>query len=161
TSSQAPGGIWVQGRYVFLAVNALSAAFGAAGVTLQVIDVADSSKPTQVAGVVLPEPPSITNSSARVTALAVSNNLALVASYLGTASSLAVVDVSNPASPQAVGRFDLLGTQLPSIDFEGRYAYLADASNGLRILDLISRSNPVQIAFFAEPGPTYSVFVLG
>src|SRR4029077_14147662 len=71
-----------------------------------------------------------------------------------------IVDASSPASPRVVGRFDLPGTaQITKIDFQGRYAYLADANFGLRVLALADPANPVQAGFFAAPSATASVSV--
>jgi hypothetical protein len=173
-STQTPGRIAVKDQYVYLGLDETPV-----GVTtnlpasLEVVSVADPTGPQQVALLALSSPPRIGDRSTLVTALAVASNLALVASSLHVAGALdqiaavAIVDISNPASPVSVGRFDFVepGTEQPvssqivTIDLQPPYAYLADSFFGLRVLDLASPANPVQIGSFIEPPTTASAFV--
>ena len=167
---QSPDGaaaIAVKSHYVYLALNAPPTSISISGPSLEVVDVGNPGAPRLLGSVSLPGPtltrlPQPGDPSVQVTALAVSGNLALVGSQLNGAATIGIVDVSNPASPLVVGRFNLPGTaQIANIDFQGRYAYVADADFGLRVLDLADPANPVQAATFAEASATTSVSVQG
>ena len=70
-----------------------------------------------------------------VTALAAGGDLVVAA----IGSSVHVIDVSRPESPEAVGRFDFDQPAL-AVVLDGRLAYVANSHDGLRRLDL---SDPV------------------
>ena len=69
------------------------------------------------------------------TGLALSGNYAYMASDPG---GLQVIDVSDPANPQRVGRCDTSGSAL-DVAVSGNYAYVADGNAGLQVIDV---SNP-------------------
>jgi len=164
-STNGAAAIAVKSHFVYLALDAPPTTINISGPSLEVVDVADLSQPRRVGGVTLPSPalvalPQPGDPSVQVTALAVSGNLVLVGSYLNGRAALGVIDVSNPASPQVASRYDLpSGTRVARIDFQGRYAYLADTNSGLRVLDLLNPANQVQVGSFPETLPTSSVSV--
>jgi hypothetical protein len=65
---------------------------------------------------------------------------------------LQVIDIRDPANPQRVGGHDTSG-EAQGVAVVGNYAYLADGSAGLRVIDLI---NPAKDRFHflltGEPG---------
>jgi hypothetical protein len=50
-------------------------------------------------------------------------------------SGLRMIDASNPASPTIVG--SCLTTRAQGVALSGSYAYIADGTLGLRVIDLI------------------------
>jgi hypothetical protein len=164
-STNGAAAIAVKSHYVYLAVDAPPTTINISGPGLEVVEVADVDQPRLVGRVTLPSPALVTlpqsgDLSVKVTALAVSGDLVLIGSFLDGRAALGVVDVSNPAAPQVAGRFDLLGVaRIARIDFQGRYAYLAETNSGLIVLDLLDPSNPVPVGGYAETLPTTSVSV--
>jgi hypothetical protein len=165
---ESPNGaaaIAVRSHYVYLALNAPPTSISISGPSLQIVDVADAAHPQLLGSVTLPGPnlarlPQAGDPSVAVTALAAGGNLVLIGSYLSGSAALGIVDVSNPAAPVVAGRFNLPGSaQIASLDFDGRYAYLADANYGLRLLDLAIPSSPVQLGAFPEPSACSSISV--
>jgi len=57
--------------------------------------------------------------------------------------SLYVIDITNPLAPTFASKLLIPMSYITSIEIVGRYAYLADDSNGLNIVDI---SNPVAIS---------------
>lgn len=72
-----------------------------------------------------------------VTALAAGGDLVVAA----IGSSVHVIDVSRPESPEAVGRFDFDQPAL-AVVLDGRLAYVANSHDGLRRLDLSDPAAP-------------------
>ncbi len=64
-------------------------------------------------------------------------------------SGLAVVDVSNPASPREVGRFDP-EPALNRVAVSGQQLFAANDADGVAILDISKPDNPTQV----YPPPT-------
>ncbi len=73
-----------------------------------------------------------------VTALAAGDGL--VAAAIG--SSVHVIDVTRPESPEVVGRYDF-GQPALGVVLDGRLAYVANSHDGLRRLDLSDPAAPV------------------
>jgi hypothetical protein len=62
---------------------------------------------------------------------------------------LYIYDISNPAAPSLVGRFERIqgvtdGTMDVVVD--GNYAYVAFKWHGLKVLDISNRANPIEVA---------------
>lgn len=75
-------------------------------------------------------------------AVAVTNNLAYIASVDG---GLMILDVSNAAQPVWVGGC-AANTYANGVAVAGQYAYVADYYRGLEIIDVSNPAHPVQIA---------------
>jgi len=132
-------GIAVQGNYAFLGV----------GPRLVVVDLADPANPHQVAaGAVLDD---------LVRGVAVSGALAYVAAG---ADGLRVVDISDPASPAAIGAWDSSGIA-EGVAVAGGVAYLADGPFGLRVLDVKNPAAPVEMSHAFEMNYVYDVALSG
>jgi hypothetical protein len=70
-----------------------------------------------------------------------------------------VIDVSEPASPAAIGFLAMPNSPLVGLDIDGSHAYVADQYQGLRILNISNPSDPVQIAAIDPDTYTYDVRV--
>jgi len=64
-------------------------------------------------------------------------------------SGLRVIDVSNPAAPQARGYYDTPGWAT-DIDLSGNYAFVADFDFGVRIIDITSPDAPTISGYFTS-----------
>jgi hypothetical protein len=85
----------------------------------------------------------------------VSNGLAFLAQ--GT-NGLAILSVSNPASPQFLGRCDTPG-YASAVRVSGDLAFVADGSSGLQIISVTNPSSPVLIGGYITPGYANDVAV--
>ncbi len=70
-------------------------------------------------------------------AVAVSGDYA----YIGQGQDFVVLDISNPATPSELGRLITNGF-VEDIILSGGYAYVADGSNGLVIVDVSNKKAP-------------------
>jgi len=68
------------------------------------------------------------------------------------------VNISNPAQPTLVGRFDTPGYAC-SVFKERYYAFIADSSGGLRMVDVRDPSQPVEEGFYILPAPALGITV--
>jgi hypothetical protein len=76
---------------------------------------------------------------------AVEGNYAYVAVYnSSTGGPLAVIDISNPASPTEVASISVGAAA--DVAVEGRYAYLATQGNSIAIVDISNPTNPTLIS---------------
>ncbi len=81
--------------------------------------------------------------------------------YIGEGASFVVLNMSAPVSPTVQGKTLLPGDDVWDIDATERYAYIADGSAGLRIVDITDPAYPVEIGFYDTPGSTIGVAVAG
>lgn len=71
-----------------------------------------------------------------------------------------VVDYSNLSAPQIVGTYSFAGFPREAVaSDDGRYVYVADQSNGLRIFDCLVPSNPLLLTTYARNGFTNGLSV--
>ena len=89
-------------------------------------------------------------------AVAVSGSYA----YLGSGTVLVIVDISNPAVPQAVGAVVLPGVVQGVAVAEG-YAYVAAGAAGLRAVNVVTPTAPVEVGFLDTAGHAMGVAVSG
>ncbi|MBI2924511.1 MAG: hypothetical protein HYY24_02270 [Verrucomicrobia bacterium] len=145
------GAIAVSGQYAYVAD-------WKAG--LQVIDVANPSAPKRVSGY---------GTAGWVRNVAVSGRYAYVAApgdgdYLEgfPGEGLVVLDVSDPATPQLVGRYDSTG-DATDVTVAGNYAYLIDlepsfseggAGEGLVVIDISDPANPRRVGSYSHIVPS-------
>jgi hypothetical protein len=85
----------------------------------------------------------------------VTNGLAFLAQ--GT-NGLAILSVSNPASPQLLGSFNTAG-DASAVRVSGNLAFVAEGSAGLQIISVTNPSNPVLIGSYNTPGNAYDIAV--
>ncbi len=76
-------------------------------------------------------------------------------------SGLIIIDAgnSNPGTMQTIGRLDT--TDPYDVFVDGNYAYLADGSAGLRIINITNKASPSIVGTYNTPGKAYDVVVDG
>ncbi len=75
-------------------------------------------------------------------AVAVSGSYA----YFGSGSALMVANISNPAAPQVVGEVALPAI-VSGVAFSGGFAYVSTDASGLRVIDVVPPSAPVEVGY--------------
>jgi hypothetical protein len=75
-------------------------------------------------------------------------------------AGLAIVDITDPRSPDELAVFDTLG-DASAVAVEGQFAYLADGREGVRVLDVSNPLAPAEAAVFDTPGFAADVAVAG
>jgi hypothetical protein len=122
---------------------------------LRIIDVHDPSVPTIVGTF---------RTQAGIRSLAVRGTCA----YVGDVVGLYILDVTDAANPIQGSLFRLPGPpdalpdpSLHDAVVSGRYAYLADGSRGIRILDISDPRDPVEVGFYERVGTAVSVALEG
>jgi hypothetical protein len=102
---------------------------------------------------------------ARIDSLAYAYGLKIVGNHLfvnygDPECPLAIVDISNPLSPQTLGIYhppeDIL-----SFALDGETAYIADHLHGLRMVDISNPQNPIEVQRYSRYGVDYDVMVSG
>jgi PKD repeat protein len=78
--------------------------------------------------------------------------------YLGSDSTLVVLDVSNPASPAVLGSLALPGS-VKKIAVSGAFAYVAAGGAGLLIINVSDPTHPTEVGHL--DGPAYDVALSG
>jgi len=81
--------------------------------------------------------------------------------YIGAGPRLTILDISNPASPTVVGKTLPLPDIVHDVAVVGSYAYVADGSAGLRVVDISTPVNPAEVGFYDTPGGANGVAVAG
>ena len=71
-------------------------------------------------------------------------------------AGLMIVDISNPASPKQMGRYDTGGTA-NAVAVAGDFAYVADGSAGLLVIDIRNPENPQKVGEYNTPGSATGV----
>jgi hypothetical protein len=71
--------------------------------------------------------------------------------YVGSNNRLLVLDISNEAQPVLVGQTVDLPDTIDNIVLVGNYAYLANATGGLRIIDIADPTAPVAVGHYTHP----------
>jgi hypothetical protein len=99
------------------------------------------------------------DSLAYSTSVKVIGNYAYVA-YFIPECPLAIVDISNPLSPQTLGVYQP-PTDLAQFDIAGGIAYIADCESGLRMVDISDPYNPHEDYYFNRCGSDFGVLISG
>ena len=68
--------------------------------------------------------------------------------YISEGPRLTILDISDPASPTAVGKSPLFPGGVGDVYVAGRYAYVANQHAGLRVVDISDPSNPTEVGFY-------------
>ena len=72
--------------------------------------------------------------------------------YIGQGTTLAVLDVSDDATPTLVGRTAPLSIFAEIVQVSGNYAYVADRDMGMSVIDISNPVKPVEVGFYPLPG---------
>ncbi|MGB0384969.1 MAG: fibronectin type III domain-containing protein [Ardenticatenaceae bacterium] len=81
--------------------------------------------------------------------------------YLGVGPRLVIADISDPANLQVLGETDVLPGLVYDVVVVGSYAYVANYSGGLRIIDISTPAAPSEVSFVDTPGNAIGVAVAG
>ncbi len=87
----------------------------------------------------------------------IANTDAFIITYHMAQQGLQIIDVSNAASPAHKSSF--AGTAPNDVFVSGNYAYFADGSAGLKIIDITSKTAPSQAGSYNTPGTASDVEV--
>jgi hypothetical protein len=90
-------------------------------------------------------------------AVAVQGNSA----YISVGPCLEILDITSPATPSVVGRTGVMSDIVQGVAVAGDYAYLADGSGGLHIINVSDPAAPTEVGLHDTPGNAYSVAVAG
>jgi parallel beta-helix repeat protein len=81
--------------------------------------------------------------------------------YIGVGPRLIVVDISNPASPHPIGATTPFDYFVQGVTVSGTFAYVAAGSAGLRIVNIATPSDPIQVGAWDSPGFAENLSVSG
>ena len=123
TGLNSPNGVYVQGRYAYVASGGNNA--------LVVFDISNPATPVQMGS---------TAAAAYSGSIYVQGRWAYVTGF--TTNSLSIFDISNPASPMQVSSTTASLSAPNSVYVQGRYAYVV--GNSLVIFDVSDSSAPVK-----------------
>ncbi|MCX6376510.1 MAG: hypothetical protein NTU88_10840 [Armatimonadetes bacterium] len=65
--------------------------------------------------------------------------------YMGMGARLAVLDVSTPSNPTILGVSELLPGTVRGVAVSGSYAYVADDTAGLQVIDISDPASPTRV----------------
>ena len=122
-----------------------------------IVDISDPRKPKTLARIDMPE--GWHSHKVRVANGIMIVNHEMVGKQEGAnfVGGLAIYDVSNPATPKQIGKWETRGGGVHRYDFDGRYAYLSSTSEGyigniVVILDLKNPAKPEVVSRWWIPG---------
>ena len=143
-------GVTISGNYAYLTT------FESTPNYLWVINIADPAHPVQTAEITMSSLSPIYG-AAREAVL--QGNYIYVADEFG----LRIFDISDPANIRNVGQLQLNtgGQDTLGVAVSGRYAYIADAMTGVRIVDVDIPSSPQLVGTFTTSGFNQAVAVSG
>jgi hypothetical protein len=75
-------------------------------------------------------------------------------------NGLAILDMSNPASPQLLGRYDTPG-HARGVQVSGGLAFVADGEAGVQIISVTNPASPILVGHYNTPGSAQDVAVRG
>lgn len=143
-------GLAVSGEYLFVAIS-----FGNPG--LQIIDISNPANPRTVGIYLDPIEPPLTGDPHGIV---VSGNYAYVGGDPFIGRPLLVIDISQPANPQRVGRYDT-PSYVMGVAASGNYAYVAETTNGLGVIDISNPVAPRRVGSYDTSGNAQNVAVAG
>ena len=79
--------------------------------------------------------------------------------FIGVGPRLVILNISDPTHPTFLGQTEVLPDFIEDIAISGDYAYLADSTGGLRIINFAVPSTPVEVGFYDTSGYTFGVAV--
>jgi hypothetical protein len=144
TQYLAPGGVAIQGSYVYL-----GSYYGGAvsGPGFRVIDASDPASPAVVGTLLGIDPGELALQGAR--AYGLDRDLGLV-----------VIDISNPAAPALLGSTPV-DVEAMDVAVSGLYAYVAGYRSGLQIVDISDPASPSLVAELPLPVAAFGIRVAG
>lgn len=144
------GGVAVSGSNAYLATFMDSPNY------LWVVDISDPAAPTQAAVVPLD---SLDPANGAAREVVIQGTSAYVADEYG----LRIYDISSPAAIHITGQIDLNfdGSQTTGVAVLGDYAFVADATDGVRVVDVSDSTSPQLVHTFHTASFTESVAVAG
>lgn len=77
--------------------------------------------------------------------------------YAGIGQRLAVFDIGDPVTMTLMGQTDLLPSIVDDIALDGEFAYVADHSGGLQVIDISQPQAPHPVGAFRMPGDVVRV----
>jgi len=80
--------------------------------------------------------------------------------YVGMGSNIFLFTLTTPGEPALVGQVDL-SDEVEAIALAGKYAYVAAADAGLRVLDISIPTAPQEVGSYITAGPAYGVAIAG
>ena len=84
----------------------------------------------------------------------------IAASDAAYGGGLIIMSMSNPASPQVVGRYDTSGSAT-GVAVSGNYAYVADGWAGLQVIDISNPASPQRVGGYDTRGSVNGVAASG
>lgn len=81
--------------------------------------------------------------------------------YIGQGSHLAILDITNPASPTLIGKTASFPNIVQDIYVDGKYAYVTTLYSGLRVVDISTPSSPSEIGYYDTPGLARGIALMG
>jgi len=81
--------------------------------------------------------------------------------YAAIDSRLAVIDASNPAKPRVVGQTGVLPGSIEDLAWADNRVYVANHTNGVRIIDVSNPSAPTELGVCNTPGEAYGIAASG
>jgi hypothetical protein len=136
--------VFAVGSYLYVTTDDYVAGDGA----LYIFDISDPSSPSPV---------SQTSGLGEPYGLFVEGDLAYVTSADSFADQLRIVDVSNPAAPVEIGSYFEAGLLAFRVVVRNDKAYVTDAGEGVRVLDVSDPTNPTSEDFINTPGDAFTV----
>lgn len=83
-----------------------------------------------------------------VTAMTVDGDIV----YAGAGPRLVILSMADPAHPSLLGQTDVLPSMVQSLVVSERFVYIATGFDGLRVIDVINPTAPMEVGSFIKPG---------
>ena len=82
--------------------------------------------------------------------------------FLAEGARLTILDISNPAVPVVVGKTAPFAELIQGISIspDGNHAYLAVGNLGLRVVDTVTKTSPVEVGYYAWGASANSISVV-
>jgi hypothetical protein len=81
--------------------------------------------------------------------------------YVGIGPRLVILDISTPATPTLVGQTSVLPDIVLGVAGSGTYAYIADGTGGLRIINVSNPVSPTETGFYTSTWSAQELVVRG
>ncbi len=81
--------------------------------------------------------------------------------YIANNAGLAIIDISNPETPNRIGQTDSTVGPGQKVEIAGSLAYVASLMQGLQIVNISDPENPSNAGAYDTPGDAYDVAIAG
>jgi hypothetical protein len=139
-NSGSNNGVAVSGPYAYVTDSSVG---------LRVVDISDSTNPTEVGSY---------ETSGSANDVTVSGRYAYVAD--GSAG-LRVIDIRDPTRPVGIGEYDMNDDFAYDVEVSGEYAYVAYGTAGLQVIDVSDVANPIRVGGYDTSDSARDVEVAG